>query len=61
MAEAVPYYVAVVEFPECGGVRLLARLEHASDEQPVIGSRCDLIWVETEGQFVPAFHTITES
>lgn len=55
---AVPYYVAVIEFPECGGVRLIARLEHSGNEQPVIGGQCDLFWIEAEGGFVPAFRVI---
>ena len=60
MAQAVPYYVAVIEFPECGGVRLLARLEHSRDEPPVIGGKCDLIWIRAEDQLVPAFRTCAE-
>jgi uncharacterized OB-fold protein len=55
---AVPYYVAVIEFPGCGGTRIVTRLDHDGEGLPAIGEPCELIWVEAEGgQPVPAFRT----
>lgn len=57
---AVPYYIAVVEFPDCGHVRLLARLEHPGSGFPAIGSECVLDWIRAgDAQLMPAFHTVT--
>lgn len=56
VVQAVPYYIGLVEFPECGGVRLLARLECAGAASPTIGSECELYWViAAGGQSIPAF------
>lgn len=57
---AVPYYIGVVEFPDCGHVRLLARLEHLGKDSPAIGSECVLDWIcAGDGQLMPAFHTVS--
>src|SRR5262249_9470960 len=55
VAEDIPYYIVVVEFPACGGVRLLGRLERPASEPPRIGSVCELHWIKAAGQSVPAF------
>ena len=48
-----PYLVAVVEFPACGGVRLITNLRA---EAPRIGAELDLVWGTVGGaQPVPRF------
>lgn len=62
VAEATPYYIALVEFADSGGVRLLARLEHAASGPPQIGSECELYWIRAAGgQPIPAFRTLARA
>ena len=59
VADAIPYGIAVVEFPACDGVRIIARLDHASDSAPAIGAECELYWINAaEGQPLPAFRML---
>ena len=58
VADLIPYYIAVVEFPAAGGARLIARLEHTHDGPPSIGSECELFWVAADGgQPLPVFRS----
>jgi uncharacterized OB-fold protein len=58
VAASLPYYIAVVEFPACDGVRLIAGLEHTDSLPPAIGSECQLLWVIADsGQPIPGFRT----
>ncbi len=62
VAAATPYYIGLVEFPDSGGVRLLARLEHMAAGAPPIGSECALYWILAEGgQPIPAFRTLART
>jgi uncharacterized OB-fold protein len=56
VADFVPYYIAVVEFPSCGGARLIAWFDHPEAEPPAIGCECELYWLTSDGgQPIPAF------
>ena len=58
VVDALPYFIAVIEFPCSAGARLIAYLDHAGADPPVIGSECGLFWITaTGGQAVPAFRT----
>lgn len=62
VAAAVPYCIAVVEFPACDGVRIIARLDHAGDDAPAIDAECELHWITAgDGQPLPAFRTLVRS
>jgi len=58
VATSLPYTLAVVEFPECGGVRLITNL--AGPETPEIGARVALLWETAEGMPVPRFRAMDE-
>lgn len=63
VAAALPYNVSVVEFPECGGVRLITNVIGPSEEI-AIGAEVELFWDEIEGQSpLPRFRLVgaTES
>jgi len=56
VADFLPYCIAVVEFPSCGGVRLIAWLDHPEVGPPAIGCECELFWLTSDGgQPLPAF------
>lgn len=56
VADFLPYCIAVVEFPQCGNVRLIAWLDHQAASSPPIGEECELFWLVTDdGTPVPAF------
>ncbi len=58
----IPYCIGVVEFPVCDGVRIIARLDHPSDNAPAIGAKCELYWITAaDGQPLPAFRTQVQS
>lgn len=58
VADVLPYYIAVVEFPACAAARLVTYLDHADTGPPAIGAECELCWLAAAGgQPVPAFRT----
>ena len=58
VTDALPYYIAIVEFLRSPGARLIAYLDHSGADPPVIASECELFWITaTGGQPVPAFRT----
>lgn len=56
MAAALPYNIAIVEFPECDGVRLVSNVMDAGPEDMRIGMRVRLAWdTAGNGRTVPRF------
>jgi len=54
--ERVPYIVAVVAFPGCGGVRLVSNVVDAAPADLRLGLPLDLRWEEAEnGWLLPRF------
>ena len=59
VTDALPYCIAVVEFPANSGVRLLAHLDHPDGGPPEIGAECELYWISVDGgQLAPAFRLL---
>ena len=55
-ADALPYNVVLVEFAECGGVRLISNVMDASPDDLRIGRLVTLAWDEgAGGQPLPRF------
>lgn len=52
VGSALPYVVGVVEFPDCGGVRLISNIEGPA---PAIGDELTLVWERAGDQPVPRF------
>jgi uncharacterized OB-fold protein len=56
VAEAVPYNVVVVEFPDLAGVRLVSNVIDAAPDQLRVGMALRLVWEEgPNGQWLPRF------
>ncbi len=54
--EAVPYWIAVVEFPEMQNVRLLTNLIDMGETEVRIGMPLSLVWEEPQpGKVLPRF------
>lgn len=59
MKAIVPYNVAIIDFPECGHVRLVSNVIDADPTTLRIGMPVALIWeMAGNGMLVPRFHTI---
>jgi uncharacterized OB-fold protein len=55
-APALPYNVVLVEFAECGGVRLVSNVIDAAPGDLVAGAALALVWDEdAAGQWLPRF------
>ncbi len=46
---AVPYNVVLVEFPDCGGVRLVSNVVDAAPEDLAVGAAVALVWDDGPG------------
>jgi uncharacterized OB-fold protein len=56
----LPYNVALVEFPELPGVRLISNVIDAAAEALVVGMALELVWEDgPAGQPLPRFRRIT--
>jgi uncharacterized OB-fold protein len=56
LAEALPYNVVVVEFPELPGVRLVSNVVDVERGKLAVGDRLSLIWESArDGVFLPRF------
>ena len=56
VADALPYNVVLVEFPELPGVRLISNVVNASEQSLAIGDELELIWETGENdQLLPRF------
>jgi uncharacterized OB-fold protein len=56
--QALPYVLAVVEYPDCGGVRLITNIEGPA---PAIGEELTLVWEMAGNQPVPRFQSARSS
>lgn len=55
----LPYNIAIVAFPECGGVRLISNVVDAAPDELRIGMKLQLIWeAAPDGQPLPRFKTV---
>ena len=50
MADAVPYNIVIVDFPECGHARLVSNLIDATPEEIHIGMEVSLLWEAAGGK-----------
>jgi len=56
VSESVPYIVAVVMFPELGGLRFVTNLVDVRHDEMVIGMRVSLVWEAfKDGVYLPRF------
>jgi hypothetical protein len=56
LADDVPYNIVIVEFPECGGVRLVSNVVDLEPEQILIGREVRLVWEPADnGLLLPRF------
>lgn len=54
--DSLPYNVALVEFPACGGVRLVSNVVDARPQELRVGVELELLWeAGAEGQQLPRF------
>lgn len=54
--DSLPYNVVVVQFSECGGVKLVSNVIDAHPDTLKIGAELDLVWeTGAEGQELPRF------
>ncbi len=55
-ASILPYNVALIEFPSCGGVRLISNVIEAGPDDLAVGRAVELVWDEGPGgQTLPRF------
>lgn len=61
-AAAVPYNVVLVEYPECGGVRLVSNVVDAGPGELAVGSSVELVWDEgSNGRHLPRYRLVRAS
>jgi uncharacterized OB-fold protein len=52
---ALPYNIAVIEFPDLPGVRLISNVVDATPDELAIDDEVRLIWEQVSDQWLPRF------